>query len=278
MPKSIILVKILLVISFLHILPSQASLLISPLRAMLNERDRSATIILINSGDKTRTYRVGWTEKSVTPAGGYHELTKAEQKKFPIASPMLRVSPRQVTLAPGERQMVKVAARRPKGLADGEYRSHLTFTILPEKNLVEERDIQRAAGIKLNVFLNYSIPVLFRQGNLTHKSTIKAVKLVKNKKTGTVNIHVNMSHAGKFSTTGSIFAYWTPNGSDKETLVGTLNSVNFFPEVPNRMFTLMGQKFNPKKGKLRVIYEGRKEFVNQVFHEKTFSMTANDIN
>ena len=265
----------MLVLSLIHTLPAQAGLLISPLRAMLNERDRSTAITLINSGDSPRTYRVSWTEKRVTSTGQYIALTEEEMKTFPIASPILRISPRQVTLAPNQRQTVKIAARRPKGLADGEYRSHLTFTVLPKKNT--EAELEGATGIKLNVLLNYSIPVIFRQGKLKHKSTIKAVELVNNKNTGMVNMKVKMLHAGKASTAGSIYAYWTPNGSKNETLVGTLNSVNFFPDVSERTFTLMGQKFTPKKGKLRVIHKGKKEFSGEVFDEKTFNFSAKDI-
>ena len=43
------------------------------------------------------------------------------------AADLVRYSPRQVELAPGEVQTVRIQIRKPEGLKDGEYHSHLVF-------------------------------------------------------------------------------------------------------------------------------------------------------
>lgn len=266
-------IKLAVLMTLLQSFAVNANLLISPMRVALNDRERSAQIILINSGDVIRSYRIGWTEKEALPDGGYKNLTAQESKNFPIASPMFRISPKQVTLAPGARQIIKIAARRPKGLADGEYRSHLQFTALPPKIEVTDADKGR---IKMNIFLNYSIPIILRQGPLQFAATIDDAviipSIVNNKKR--YDIEVSMSRTGRNSTFGTIFAYWQPNGSNEEIQVGLLNSVKIYPEINKTKYQIFWQPQDimPVAGRLRVVYQGKKEFNGKVLGEKTLSL------
>ena len=118
---------------FSFINSAQASLLVSPIRVAFEGRERSHEIVLINSSSEVKTYRLAWQEKLALPSGGYKDLTAEETVGYPSASKMLRFSPRQVTLKPNERQIVRLGLRRPKDLADGEYRSHLKLEALPPK-------------------------------------------------------------------------------------------------------------------------------------------------
>lgn len=248
-----------------------ASLLISPTRVVIDDRERSSKVVLINTGTITRTYRVGWAEKRALAEGGYYDLNEEEAKNFPTASSMFRVSPKQVTLAPGERQIVKLLARRPKGLADGEYRSHLKFTVLPPKNNGEKG---APGSIKLKLLLNYAIPAILRQGEGDFNVSMDDIKLDINEQRKKTYILVSMSRSGISSTHGNFKAYWTPEGSSKELLVGELNAVNFYPEVNKTVFKLFWQNddFNLKKGKLRVRYEGQQEYRNLLLAEKSIQL------
>ena len=49
---------------------------------------------------------------------------------------MIVYAPRNVTLAPHEPQAIRIAARPPQGLPDGEYRVHLLFRAIPPANPV----------------------------------------------------------------------------------------------------------------------------------------------
>ena len=44
---------------------------------------------------------------------------------------MIIYAPRRVTLAPHEPQAIRIAARPPQGLPDGEYRVHMLFRAIP---------------------------------------------------------------------------------------------------------------------------------------------------
>jgi fimbrial chaperone protein len=268
-----IIIKSIILLAFLPSLTVHASLLISPMRVILNDRDRSAEVILINSSDKVRTYRLEWVEKRALPLGGYQDLNEQESANFPTASQMFRMSPKQVTLAPNQRQIVKLAARRPQGLANGEYRSHLKFTVLPdEKQLPTEQQ----AGIVLNLMLNYSIPVILRQGPINSNVDIDSAKIEQSIVDGEVryNIEVLMSRSGLSSAYGSIKAYWLPNGGKEEINLGILNSVNFYSELKQAKFVVAWQKpeIPPSGGRLRIVYEGAKEYQGKTLAEKTITL------
>ncbi|WDE05221.1 molecular chaperone [Thalassomonas viridans] len=267
------LTKVIIALLFIQSFLAQASLLISPMRVVLDERTRSGKVVLMNTGDVTRTYRMEWVQKSALPQGGYKNLTDEEAKNFPIASNMYRISPKQVTLAPNERQIIKVAARRPKNLQDGEYRSHLLFTALPERNTGPEP----TSGIVLKLSLSYSIPVMFRQGALNAQVAVDDVQVFHNVAKQQAEVAVKLNRTGSTSTYGSIVAYWTPRGSDKERQVAILNSVNFYPELDHQYYTLHWLKYRPEAGTLRVAYEGRQEMRNTVMAERTFDVPLSNI-
>jgi fimbrial chaperone protein len=250
-----------------------ASMLISPTRAAINDRERSAEIILINNGDKTKTYRLGWKQQRALPEGGYEELDELQSKNFATASNMLRFSPRQVTLKPNERQIVKLGVRRPKDLPDGEYRSHLLFMALPTEDKVEQSS--GAAGVQLKLLLNYSIPVFVRKGKLNYDVVINEAHIDRKEKAdGTqYKIVVAFERSGIHGTYGSIQAYWTPNNSKEEIKVGTLNGVNLFAELKTITREVTWQPTTPPtSGKLRIAYEGGQEFSGKVLAEKVIEL------
>ena len=249
---------------------ADANLLISPTRVAFSERDRIQTVTLINSGKVEKTYRVDWTEQQVTPEGLYQELSEAEYADFPIASPFLRYTPRQVTLAPGEKQVIKVMARRGATMEEHEYRSHLSFTALPNTQQTQ-REAQRGGGLsmQLNMLMSYSIPVILRTSAVDATAAIEAIKLEPNPSKPLNDIVVTLSRQGRTSLTGSLKAYYTPVGESEEINIGILNGFNFFPESSRLTKTLMwAEPINLTEGTLRVAYEGTKEFAGQILAEK----------
>src|SRR5436190_16087037 len=104
-------------------------LLVAPTRLVLDGR-KGAEIILNNIGEEPATYRVSIEFRRMTEDGGLEDVatpTAADQ----TAADMIIYAPRRVTLAPREPQAIRIAARAPQGLPDGEYRVHLLFRAIP---------------------------------------------------------------------------------------------------------------------------------------------------
>lgn len=254
-----------------------ANLLINPTRVQFGPTDRTADVTLINTSQVTTTYRLEWSEKKAKVNGGYQDLTAAAAANFPIASSMLRFSPKQVTLKAGERQTVKLAIRRTQGLTAGEYRSHLSFRALPPQT-PEEGANTNTASTTVNIVLSFAIPVVVQQGALQYGIAANNARITYNPNQKTGSVDVDLSRTGLHSVIGNINAYWTPSGG-QERLIAKAGDYNFWPELNTTTvpLTWVGADFALADGKLRITYEGAKDFRGKIFFDKTFSISRSMI-
>src|SRR4051812_14773746 len=102
---------------------SAGGLMVIPSRVDLNEKNTSQEVRLINKGNEVTTYRISFQHLRMNKNGSYEEITSAGKENF--ADDVVRFSPKQVTLKPGEVQTIRLMFKKPADLADGEYRSHL---------------------------------------------------------------------------------------------------------------------------------------------------------
>lgn len=195
---------IALFVSFLAGVPSAQAgvgdLLVAPTRIVLNG-SRGTEIILNNIGDDVATYRISVELRRMTPDGMLHDVTdpNAEEK---LAESMIVYAPRRVTLAPREPQTIRIAARAPKDLPDGEYRVHLLFRAVPPPTPVEAPKEQKGIAFALIPIYGVTIPVIARFGSLEAKAGIANVKLTKAE--GKPAVSVELTRAGDRSTFGEV--------------------------------------------------------------------------
>jgi hypothetical protein len=116
-----------------------ANLNISPKRVTFDRNRRSATVYIYNQGGAPATFDIALVDRVMLPDGQILALPDTEGKpdlkpivdKMKSAKDVLQVSPRRVTLAPGQGQTIRLrVASVPEG-ASGEARSHLTVTTIP---------------------------------------------------------------------------------------------------------------------------------------------------
>jgi P pilus assembly chaperone PapD len=177
-------------------------LLVAPTRLVLDGR-KGAEIILNNIGEEPATYRVSVELRRMTPEGGLVEVTtpSAEDK---LAQDMIVYAPRRVTLAPNQPQSIRIAARPPQGLPDGEYRVHMLFRAIPPANPVVTKADAPAKGLNFALIPVYgvTIPVIVRLGNLQATAGIANVRL--EQKDGKRSVALDLSRSGSRSTFGEV--------------------------------------------------------------------------
>jgi P pilus assembly chaperone PapD len=178
-------------------------LLVAPTRIVLDGR-KGAEIILNNIGEEPATYRVSVEFRRMTPDGGLVDVAAptAEDQK---AADMVVYAPRKVVLAPHQPQAIRVAARPPQGLPDGEYRVHLLFRAIPPANpVVEAAAAEPAKGLHFQLIPVYgvTIPVIVRLGNLQATAGIANVHL--EQKDGKPFVALDLSRSGERSTFGEV--------------------------------------------------------------------------
>ena len=177
-------------------------LLVAPTRIVLDGR-RGTEVILNNIGDDVATYRISVELRRMTPDGRLIDVA-APNSAEQAAQAMILYAPRRVTLPPNQPQAIRLSARAPQGLADGEYRVHLLFRAIPAPRAIAPAGGQKVEGVafQLTPIYGVTIPVIVRLGNLEAKAGLANVRKVIND--GKPAIALDISRAGDRSTFGEV--------------------------------------------------------------------------
>ena len=210
--------------------PAQAGvgdLLVAPTRIIL-DGGKGAEIVLNNIGDEPATYRISTEFRRMTPDGSLDDVTTPTDRDK-AAEDMIIFAPRRVTLAPNEPQSIRIVARPPQGLPDGEYRVHLLFRAIPPATSVT-KPTQEPKGLSFKVIPVYgvTIPVIVRLGNLDVKAGITNVHL--DKKDGKPVVALDLTRTGSRSTFGEVRVL-KPGVKDP---IADQNAVAIYTEINDR--------------------------------------------
>ena len=180
-------------------------LLVAPTRIILDGR-KGAEVVLNNIGDEPATYRVSVEFRRMTPDGNLEDVSDPTASDK-AAADMIIYAPRRVTLAPHEPQAIRIAARPPEGLPDGEYRVHMLFRAIPPATPVVQPAAasteQKGLRFQLTPIYGVTIPVIVRLGNLQATAGIANVHLEK-AKDGSSAVALDLTRSGARSTFGEV--------------------------------------------------------------------------
>lgn len=192
-----------------------ADLMVYPTRVLMTDKQRTAQVDIINTGQSQATYKITMVRKRMTETGEFQEAA-APEKGERFADEVVRYSPRQVTLLPGGGQTIRILFKAPPEPEPGEYRSHLLFTKSPPAiTKLPEKEEQEPNVITMNIVANIgiSIPVIARHGDLEARVAIDpasvAVRQVGEKQQV---LSFTMTRSGGRSVYGDVVAY---RGKDK---------------------------------------------------------------
>ena len=232
---------------------AQGDLLVAPTRVIINNRG-TAEVVLDNIGEKEATYRISVTLKRMTEEGNLEPVEEKDANAVEKAAEgMVRYAPRRVVLPPGQPQSVRISARPPADLPDGEYRIHLAFNGLPPVTpIAAQGSDDKAEGISIRLIPVYSIaiPIIVRKGNLVATAAISNPRIEQGEK-GPV-FKLDMARSGTASVFGEI-RIMHPGNSDPVFLA---KGIAVYPEVTHRIFSmaLSPEQAAQLKGPVRVEY------------------------
>lgn len=142
---------------------ASAGIMIYPKYLFLDDKTKSAEVTLINSSAlESANYRVTLSYKKQNPDGSYTEIA-SEQAPADSATPLLRYSPRSVTLKPSQSQTIRILKRIPEGLEPGEYVGYVTFTeVKLEKPATKQKLEPGTFSVTITPIPSFSIPIFVR--------------------------------------------------------------------------------------------------------------------
>lgn len=251
------------------------NLQVIPTRIVFDGRKRSAQVNVINQGTKPSTYRISFKDMRMKEDGSYEDVEKAHpDEKF--ASDLIRYSPRQVVIQPGESQTVRLLLRKKRDLPPGEYRSHILFRAIPPEST--GKNIESLAGekgeirIKLIPIFGVTIPVIVRHGKGSATARMEGLKVNDSLKPGASTVlTLRLNRQGDRSLFGDLTARFTPDNGGEELEVGRVNGIAVF--TPNKS-RIVNFKLSPpegvelKRGLLHVVYRENPDEGDKILAEK----------
>lgn len=217
-----------------------ADLMVYPTRVVFEKNQRAAQLELINNGQESATYRISIINRRMNEIGEFAPADPPLPGEL-FADELLRYSPRQVVLAPGVSQTIRISLRKPADLPVGEYRSHMQFERVPQA--AGASGISAAAtkpgelGVQLTALVGVSIPVIVRHGETSASVTLSGLQLLKPSAGQPPLLAAVMNRSGNRSVYGDLGATFTPHGGAPQE-IGKANGVAVYSPNPLRRVKL----------------------------------------
>ncbi len=235
---------------------AQGNLILLPRRVIFEGSKRYEELNLANSGKDTARYVISLMHVRMKEDGGFEEISQPDSGER-FADRFIRFFPHSVTLGPNESQVVKIQLTKINELLPGEYRSHLYFRAIPDKELLGEAGPAKDSGISIRLIpiFGISIPVIIRIGTTTAQVRLSdmSVQMIED----TIpTLSLTFNREGNMSVYGNISVYYT-SASGKTSSAGTAKGIAVYTPNTARRFRLTLNKqsgIDYHSGRLSVEY------------------------
>ena len=256
-----------------------ADLALFPTRIVLEKNQRAAQVELMNSGTAPETYRINLVNRRMGETGEFIAI-EAPGPGEQFADPLLRYSPKQVTVAPGSSQTVRILLRKPADLAPGEYRSHLQFDRVADAagaSSIEQaaQSGDKAIGVVITALVGASIPVIVRHGQTQASATLSGLALqpaAAGQAGPALSFQINRS--GNRSLYGDLSVTFTPSGGKALALAKADALAVYVPNALRRVRLVLSVPVGQTLagGSLNLSYRERAEAGGKLLAEESLSL------
>lgn len=259
MARTLLLVSVILMAVPLALsAQGPGDLLVTPTRAVFENNKRFETLTLINRGADSMSYRIEVVQYRMTATGELERIASPDPGQL-VATDFIKFFPREVTLAPGGSQNVRVQIRVPENLAAGEYRSHLYFRGVPRQASADSAVDSSGAefAVKMTAVYGVTIPVIVRNGALNAAVRLDSLRLIPAGPTRRAMLSMQFLRDGTQSVAGMVRVTYIPPAGDAVE-VAAIGGVAVYTPNRNRGFTVALRTppgLELKGGRLRVEYE-----------------------
>lgn len=218
---------------------------IYPRRIVMDRRQAVASVGLYNKMPFEGEYEISVDNMVMTDSGRIIPFSSLPENldtsRVKTASTMLRWSPRRVLLLGSEAQTVRIMARPPADLPDGEYRAHFTVVSVPA-DVSDGLSIDDAVagqstgpgnvGVTIRPRFGISIPVIVRVGETTLDVGLKDFSFARTQEGEQVSLTI--TRTGTRSAFGDLII--TAPGQDQPLVVA--RGIGVYTEIDSRKLQL----------------------------------------
>ena len=206
------------------------------------------------------TYRLGLKTMDMDETGRMVEIPDPGPEGGSAAS-LVRFAPRQVALGPGERQTIRVLARKSRSLPAGEYRAYLTIHALPPPDRGTAVDAIDTGELRIQLVPSFAVnlPVIVRQGDLTVEVGLHDLALLPAAGPDQPPLLAfRIARTGDRSSYGDLAVAWLPSGGEA-VAVAVANGIAVYPPRATRAMrlALTGAAQPLAGGRLHLTYRTR---------------------
>lgn len=178
--------------------------IVAPHAIYLDHRTRSASITLYNPGADPAEVAISlFYAYPVTDSLGHFMLYTPDSTQLSLtsATAWIEAFPRRMTIPPLQRQTIRLLARPPQGLADGEYWSRIMISAKGGTLPVSGAD---SSGIEIGLTLEVRtiIPLIYRKGQLQTGISLSGLRTAVDG--DSLRVHVRLERQGRAAYLGTV--------------------------------------------------------------------------
>jgi hypothetical protein len=213
----------------------RAEVMMLPPRVVMENNDRYSTIVIRNVGDATGDFTVGLQDMKMLESGMVVPLDPGEIPQYSAMS-YVHVTPKSMTLKPGETQRVRLMLRVPESMEPGEYRTHVKVRLVNDNTDAPANTSDKEAVIAVKANLVIIIPVIVRHGATTVSSGIADLKLSHDAH-GMPSVDMYLTRDGNRSSFGDISVTYIPRGGTPQ-LIKAFRGVAVYRPLARRFISV----------------------------------------
>jgi len=243
-----------------------ASIVVAPTAVYIDHQTRSASVTLFNPGDTAEEVTIDavFGYPATSDDGTLYLHLDPDSDDPRSAASWLRAFPRQVVVAPGARQVVRLLGEPPADLPDGEYWSRLVITSRGQSIPVDAPPGSQGVRVGLDLEVRTVIAATYRKGPM--QTGLDVGDLDASVTDGTLRLRPRLVRQGSAAWIGSLRLSLV-NGSGTE-VAGWTEQVAAY-EVYHREFSYDVGSLPSGSYTLRAVFSTDREDIPAPFRLRT---------
>ncbi|MBL4865314.1 MAG: hypothetical protein JKY67_02935 [Pseudomonadales bacterium] len=208
---------------FPQISSARNSFLVAPGRVDFDlTRPKTESFIITNNGDGKIRLSIKPTYFAIdSKALALGTSLRPETAEIENLTGFIRVSPRTLSLQPGQKRNIRISLRPPKGLLEGDYRTHLLVSMLEAAQVVKtSNDNPDMLGMELSIKMETGVAIFGHKGE---RSPILDVACTTDPETNALAFIINNTSIWRFDGMIEVF----PSTGSTETPLLTEHIVSY---------------------------------------------------